>query len=57
MKIKAMAKAKKNEITIRSSVAEYLTFGASTGDSAKSFEMQYEDGDILSDQKRYYFKI
>ena len=35
---------KKNEVTIRSSAAEYLTFVASTGDSAESFEMRYEEG-------------
>ena len=45
-----MAK-KKNEITIRSSAAEYLTFVASTGDSAESIEMRYEDENIWLTQK------
>ena len=45
-----MAK-KKNEITIRSSTAEYLTFVASTGDSAESIEMRYEDENIWLTQK------
>jgi len=34
---------KKNEITIRSSAAEYLTYIATTGDNAQSFEMRYND--------------
>ena len=42
---------KKNEITIRSSAAEYLTFVASTGDSAESIEMRYEDENIWLTQK------
>ena len=42
---------KKNEITIRSSAAEYLTFVASTGDSSESFEMRYEDENIWLTQK------
>lgn len=42
---------KKNEITIRSSAAEYLTFIASTGDSQDSFEMRYEDENIWLTQK------
>lgn len=42
---------KKNEISIRSSAAEYLTFVASTGDSAESFEMRYEDENIWLTQK------
>ena len=37
---------KKNEVTIRSSAAEYLTFVASTGGSAESIEMRYEDENI-----------
>ena len=40
-----MAK-KNNEVTIRSSAAEYLTFVASTGDSDESVEMRYEDENI-----------
>ena len=41
----------KNEINIRSSTAEYLTFVASTGDSAESVEMRYEDENIWLTQK------
>ena len=32
---------KKSEITIHSSAAEYLTYVASVGDQADSFEMRY----------------
>jgi hypothetical protein len=46
-----MAKKKKNEITIRSSAAEYLTFVASTGDSGDSVEMRYENENIWLTQK------
>ena len=46
-----MNKTKKNEITIRSSAAEYLTFVASTGDDEKSIEMRYEDENIWLTQK------
>ena len=42
---------KKNEISIRSSAAEYLTLVASTGDSAESIEMRYEDENIWLTQK------
>lgn len=42
---------KKNEITIRSSAAEYLTFVAATGDSQESIEMRYEDENIWLTQK------
>lgn len=42
---------KKNEVTIRSSAAEYLTFVASTGDSDESVEMRYEDENIWLTQK------
>lgn len=41
----------KNEISIRSSAAEYLTFVASTGDSDESIEMRYEDENIWLTQK------
>ena len=44
-------KMKKDEITIRSSAAEYLTFVASTGDSSESIEMRYEDENIWLTQK------
>jgi hypothetical protein len=42
---------KKNEITIRSSAAEYLTFVAATGNSSDSIEMRYEDENIWLTQK------
>ena len=45
-----MAK-KKEEITIRSSTAEYLTYIASVGDVETSFEMRYEDEKYLADPK------
>ena len=45
-----MAK-KKNEITIRSSAAEYLTFVAATGDDQNSDEVRYEDENIWITQK------
>ncbi|MFZ5944205.1 MAG: virulence RhuM family protein [Bacillota bacterium] len=46
-----MAKKKNNEITIRSSAAEYLTYIAATGDDPQSFEMRYEDENIWLTQK------
>ncbi len=45
-----MAK-KKNEITIRSSAAEYLTYVASVGGDESSVEMRYEDENIWLSQK------
>ena len=42
---------KKNEITIRSSAAEYLTYVASVGKSSDSLEMRYEDENIWLSQK------
>jgi len=42
---------KKNEITIRSAAAEYLTYVAATGDDERSFEMRYEDENIWLTQK------
>ena len=45
-----MAK-KKEEITIRSSTAEYLTYIASVGNVETSFEMRYEDENIWLTQK------
>lgn len=42
---------KKSEITIHSSAAEYLTYVASVGDQADSFEMRYEDENIWLTQK------
>lgn len=41
----------KNQITIRSSAAEYLTFVASTGNSDESVEMRYEDENIWLTQR------
>ena len=45
-----MAK-KKNEISIRSSAAEYLTYVASVGEQEDSMEMRYEDENIWLTQK------
>lgn len=45
-----MAK-KKDEVTIRSSAAEYLTYVASVGDQQDSIEMRYEDENIWLTQK------
>ncbi|AYV93151.1 cell filamentation protein Fic [Fusobacterium necrophorum subsp. funduliforme] len=42
---------RKNEITIHSSTAEYLTFVASTGNSEDSFEVRYEEENIWLTQK------
>ncbi|MCC8049046.1 MAG: virulence RhuM family protein [Clostridiales bacterium] len=44
-------KKKKNEITIRSSAAEYLTYIASVGDQQDSIELRYEDENIWLTQK------
>lgn len=46
-----MEKKKNNEITIRSSAAEYLTYVAATGDDPQSFEMRYEDENIWLTQR------
>ena len=45
-----MAK-KKDEVTIRSSAAEYLTYVASMGDQQGGIEMRYEDENIWLTQK------
>ena len=42
---------KKQDVTIRSSAAEYLTFIAATGDNPTSVEMRYEDENIWLTQK------
>jgi len=42
---------KKNEITIHSSAAEYLTYVAAVGDDERSFEMRYENENIWLTQK------
>ena len=44
-------KKKKDEITIRSSAAEYLTYVASIGNQQDSIEMRYEDENIWLTQK------
>ena len=44
-------KQKKDEATIRSSTAEYLTYVASVGDQQDSIEMRYEDENIWLTQK------
>lgn len=44
-------KKKKDQITIRSSAAEYLTYVASVGDQRDSIEMRYEDENIWLTQK------
>lgn len=46
-----MKKTKNEEITIRSSAAEYLTFIAATGDNSESIEMRYENENIWLTQK------
>ena len=46
-----MPKKIKNEVTIRSSAAEYLTYVAATGDDKESIEMRYEDENIWLTQK------
>ena len=43
--------AKKKEVAIRSSAAEYLTFVASTGNGDASYEMRYQDENIWLTQK------
>ena len=45
-----MAK-EKDEITVHSSAAEYLTYVASVGDQADSIEMRYENENIWLTQK------
>lgn len=42
---------KKNEITIRSSAAEYLTYVAAIGNDSESIEVRYEDENIWLTQK------
>ena len=42
---------KKDEVSIRSSAAEYLTYVASIGDQSDSIEMRYEDENIWLTQK------
>lgn len=44
-------KKRKNEINIRSSAAEYLTYVASVGEQEDSIEMRYEEENIWLTQK------
>ena len=44
-------KKKKDEIIIRSSAAEYLTYVVSVGDQQDSIEMRYKDENIWLTQK------
>lgn len=44
-------KKKKDEVTIRSSAVEYLTYVASAGNEQDSDEMRYEDENIWLTQK------
>jgi hypothetical protein len=44
-------KKRKDEITIRSSAAEYLTYVAAIGGEETSFEMRYEDENVWLTQK------
>ena len=44
-------KQKKDEVTIRSSAAEYLTYVASVGGQQDSIEMRYEDENIWLTQR------
>ena len=47
----ALVKKKKNDISVRSSAAEYLTYAASVGEQEDSIEMRYEDENIWLTQK------
>lgn len=47
----SIVEKKKEELTIRSSTAEYLTYVASVGDQKDSIEMRYEDENIWLTQK------
>ena len=42
---------KKQEITIRSSAAEYLTYVAAVGEQADTMELRYEDENVWLTQK------
>lgn len=44
-------KMAENDLSIRSSVAEYLTYIASTGNTDESIEIRYEDENIRLTQK------
>lgn len=42
---------KKNDITIRSSAAEYLTYSAAMGGNGSSVELRYEDENVWLTQR------
>ena len=42
---------KKNDITIRSSAAEYLVYMAAVGDNPESIEIRYQDENVWLTQK------
>ena len=46
-----MSTKKKQEITIRSSAAEYLTFMSTIGDQPDSVELRYQDENIWLTQR------
>jgi len=46
-----MTKSQNQQITIRSSAAEYLTFIAASGDNPQSIEMRYEDENVWLTQR------
>ena len=46
-----MSAKKKQEITIRSSAAEYLTFMSTIGDQPDSVELRYQDENIWLTQR------
>ena len=46
-----MSNKKKNEITVRSSAAEYLTFVSAVGDQPDSIELRYQDENIWLTQR------
>lgn len=46
-----MTKNKNNEVAIRSSAAEYLTYVASVGEETHNVEVRYEDENIWLTQK------
>ena len=45
-------KMAENDLSIRSSAAEYLTYIASTGNTDESIEIRYEDENIRLTQKK-----
>lgn len=51
LKLERTMEKRKNEITIHSSAAEYLTYIASVGNQADSIEMRYDNENIWLTQK------